>query len=81
MKRDLIVFGLICLAFYIGVTMTHGIMKRNEQVAIKNAIATFEPSPLTCKDNDIIQAIGKLAENGAHINGYTLWLDMGDSDD
>ena len=76
MKRDLIIFGLICLAFYIGVTMTHGIMKRNEQTAIDNAIATFEPSPLNCKDNGIIEAVKGLADNGAHVKYYEIWLQM-----
>ena len=49
---------------------------RERETAVSEAIATFEPSPLNCKDNQIIEAVGKLADNGLHATGYTLILEM-----
>lgn len=49
---------------------------RERETAVREAIATFEPSPLNCKDNEIIEAVRKLAVNGTHATGFRLWLEM-----
>jgi hypothetical protein len=80
MKRDIIIFALIILTNWITATTTHTIATRNEQAAIKNAIAHYEPSPLNCEDNEILEAVKGLADNGAHVRGYQIWLEMDNED-
>jgi hypothetical protein len=76
MKRDLIVFGLILLAFYLGAVMADTRHEAHEQAAVEAALANYEPPALDCKDNQIIEAVKKLADNGLHAQGYTLILEM-----
>ena len=63
-----------------GATIKGAHMDRYIEASIQNAIThTLETSGsgLSCKDNEIIDAIKGLAENGAHIQGFALRLDMG----
>ena len=43
-----------------------------KDLAVEHAIATFEPSPLNCDDQNAIRAIKSLAENGAHISEFNI---------
>jgi len=72
-----LIFGI---GIWGGATIKGAHMDRYMEAAINNAIShTLETSGsgLSCKDNEIIDAIRGLAENGAHIQGFTLRLDMG----
>ncbi len=63
-----------------GATIKGAHMDRELNTAIQNAIShTLETSGsgLSCKDSEIIDAIKGLAENGAHVQGFALRLDMG----
>lgn len=58
------------------ITSHYAVMEK--EVAISNAVAMVEDTriPLTCKDNDLIQAIKSMAMNGVHTTGYKLWLEI-----
>lgn len=74
-----IIFGI---GIWAGATIKGAHMDAYIQTAVQNAIShTLETSAsgLSCKDNEIIDAIKGLAENGAHIQGFSLQLDMGNS--
>ena len=71
---------LFTAGIWIGATIKGANMDRYMDAAIQNAIShTLETSNLSCKDSEIIQAIERLAENGAHIKGFALRLDMGNT--
>jgi hypothetical protein len=74
MKRDLITFVLICISFYIGLTLNNDRDDKREQQVREHTIATFEPSPLNCKEDGMIKGIRQLAENGAHMTSYEVWV-------
>lgn len=71
-----LIFGL---GIWFGATIASAHADRELHTAVQNAIShTLETSTgaLSCKDSEIIQAIKGLAENGAHIKGFSLLLDM-----
>ena len=71
-----LIFGL---GVWLGGTIASAHADRELDTAVKNAIShTLEvsASSLSCKDSEIINAIKGLAENGAHIKGFSLLLDM-----
>ena len=74
---------LILGAFYMGCTMTATISKRNQQIAIANAVsaALESTTPLNCKDNEMLETVKQLAENGMHVDGYQLHLKIGNFPD
>ncbi len=74
-----LVFGL---GIWLGATIKGAKMDTYMDAAISNAIShTLETSGsgLSCKESEIIEAIRGLAENGAHIKGFALRLDMGNT--
>ena len=71
-----LIFGL---GVWLGGTISSAHADRELHTAVQNAISyTLETSGsnLSCKDSEIINAIKGLAENGAHIKGFSLLLDM-----
>jgi hypothetical protein len=74
------VVAIIIFAFglWIGDSVATARAAKERQTAISNAVAMVEDTriPLTCKDNDIIQAIKAMALNGSHVEGYKLWLEI-----
>ncbi len=72
-----LIFGV---GIWLGATIKGAHMDTYMEAAIQNAIShTLETSGsgLSCKDSEIIDAIKGLAENGAHVQGFALRLDMG----
>ena len=71
-----LIFGI---GIWLGATINGRHSEAYRQVSIDNAVSVALTSSqgLSCKDSEIIQAIKGLAENGAHIQGFTLHLDMG----
>lgn len=71
--------SIFVLGIWCGASISTAHADREREVAIKNAVSfALETSatPLNCKDNEIIQAVRALAENGAHVKGFSLWLDI-----
>ena len=64
-----------------GATIKGAKMDKYEEASIQNAISHTSGASLSCKDNEIIHAIKGLAQNGAHIQGFSLQLHMGNSPD
>ena len=74
-----LIFGV---GIWLGATIKGSHMEKYMDAAIQNAIShTLETScpALNCKDSEIIDAIKGLAKNGAHIEGFSLRLDMGNN--
>ncbi len=62
-----------------GATIKGAKMDTYMDIAVQNAIShtlATSGSMLSCKDNEIIEAVKSLAENGAHINGFALRIDI-----
>lgn len=80
---DLIVVAVGILVFSTGIWLGATINGRHSEayrlVSIDNAVSVALASSqgLSCKDSEIIEVIQRLAENGAHIQGFALRLDMG----
>lgn len=80
---DIIIGAVAILIFGVGIWVGATVSGRHSeayrQVSIDNAVSVALTSSqgLSCKDNEIIDAIKGLAQNGAHIQGFTLRLDMG----
>jgi hypothetical protein len=63
LKRDLIVFGLILLAFYLGAVMTDTRHERNRDEAVSNAIAHCQDAR-DCDSQKVIDTVQSMADNG-----------------
>ena len=80
---DIIIGAVAILIFgagiWVGATINGRHSEAYRQVSIDNAVSVALTSSqgLSCKDSEIIQTIRDLAENGAHIQGFALRLDMG----
>jgi hypothetical protein len=78
MKQDLITAAVLIATMAFGIWIGHSVTAyradAREQTAIKNAIAHYEPSPLNCKEDNMIRGIRKLAENGAKMHDYSVWV-------
>lgn len=80
---DIIVGGvailIFCAGIWVGATINGRHSEAYRAVSIDNAVSVALASSqgLSCKDSEIIEVIRGLAENGAHINGFALQLDMG----
>lgn len=74
-----VVFLVFAAGLWAGATIKGSHSEAYRQVSIANAVSVALASgpALSCKDNEIIDAIKGLAENGAHIKGFALRLDMG----
>ena len=72
---------VFCAGIWVGATVSGRHSEAYRQVSIDNAVSVALTSSqgLSCKDNEIIEAIRGLAENGAHIQGFSLRLDMGNT--
>ena len=72
---------IFCAGIWVGATINGRHADAYRQASIDNAVSVALTSSqgLSCKDNEIIDAIRGLAENGAHINGFSLHLDMGNT--
>ena len=70
---------IFCAGIWVGATVSGRHSEAYRQVSIDNAVsvALASGSGLSCKDSEIIDAIKGLAQNGAHIQGFALRLDMG----
>ena len=87
--RDIIIGGIVLLAFgftvYTTAVMTTNIAKRNQDAAIKNAVSVALESAtspaLTCIENRLLESVTRLAENGVHLKGYQLKLDVSNISD
>ncbi len=75
----LVVILILSTGIWIGATVSGRHSEAYRQVSIDNAVSVALTSSqgLSCKDSEIIDAIRGLAENGAHIEGFSLHLDMG----
>jgi len=79
---DIIIGGVAVLIFGVGIWLGATINRRHSeayrQVSMDNAVSVALTSSqgLSCKDSEIIEAIRGLAENGAHIESFSLHLDM-----
>ena len=69
---------IFCAGIWIGATINGRHSEAYRRVSIDNAISVALTSSqgLSCKDNEIIEAIKGLAQNGAHIESFSLHLDM-----
>jgi len=69
---------LFVSGMYIGSSVASHAELKYREMAISNAVEAIEETrvPLTCKDNHIIEAVKRMAENGIHVKGYELWLDV-----
>lgn len=84
MGYEIIIGAVAVLLFsagiWVGATIKGAKMDAYIETAINNAVShTLETSGsmLSCKDSEIISTIRELANNGAHIKGFALKLDMG----
>ena len=70
---------VFCAGIWVGATVSGRHSEAYRQVSVQNAVSVaLTASPgLSCKDNEIIDVIKGLAENGAHIEAFSLQLDMG----
>ena len=70
---------IFCVGIWVGATVSGRHSEAYRQVSIDNAVSVALTSShgLSCKDSEIIEVIKGLAQNGAHINGFALQLDMG----
>ncbi len=70
---------VFCAGIWVGATVSGRHSEAYRRVSIDNAVSVALTSSrgLSCKDNEIIDAIKGLAQNGAHIQGFALRLDMG----
>lgn len=83
--RDMIIgaiaISLICFGGWLHHTIGTPLHDEYTRTAIANAVASFEPSPLNCKDNEMLETVKGLAENGIHLDGYQLHLKIGNFPD
>ena len=63
---------------WVGATISTNHADALREAEVDNAL-TSSATALNCKDSEIIEAIKGLAENGAHIKGFALQLDMGNT--
>ena len=70
---------VFCAGIWVGATVSGRHSEAYRAVSIDNAVSVALTSSqgLSCKDSEIIDAIRGLAENGAHIEAFSLQLDMG----
>jgi hypothetical protein len=85
-KIILILIGILIgmpFGLYAGATITDNHAERYRKESIKNAVSVAletAQSPLNCDDNMIIETIKGMAENGAHVGRYNLFLRLTNED-
>lgn len=83
--RDIIIgaiaIGLIVFGGWLHHTIGTPLHDAYRETAIANAVQAAPKSPLNCKDNEMLETVKGLAENGIHINGYQLHLKIGNFPD
>lgn len=83
--RDIIIASIVVLIFgltvYTTAVMTMNIAKRNQDAVIKNAVSAaienaVKPS-LSCVESRLIENVKAMAENGIHLKGYKVKIEIG----
>jgi hypothetical protein len=81
--KGFIAIVIFCAGIYAGATITDNHAERYRKESIKNAVSEAletAQSPLNCDDNMIIETIKGMAENGAHVGRYNLFLRLTNED-
>jgi hypothetical protein len=81
--RDFVVGAILILVFMAGIYCGAAIKGAKEmqatQIAIANAVEAVKeetPSPLSCKENELIEAIKNFSLNGVHLKTYHLSINF-----
>lgn len=83
--RDIIVGGaavmVACFLIYTTARMTLNIANRNQDAvvekAVREALENASEPALTCVENRLIENVKTMAENGVHLKGYKVKIEIG----
>jgi hypothetical protein len=83
--RDIIIGGgallIACLLIYTTAVMTLNIAKRNQDSVVANAVSSAldkaDKPALTCVESRLIENVKSMAENGIHLKGYKVKIEIG----